>query len=243
MRLEFAVLVPVGTIIPTPSFDWFPGFYPFVIPQPCLALRTAAGFRNLTSARYTEAMNKEMTPNQDSDQDSSPQVQDSACAPEWAIPTGAPEEFGFHRQSASHEKARCWDRQELFLAAYRECGRIAKAAEAVGLTRWAVGKWNQNDVFGFRDRVKAAHADWCENVLEARIDNRLDHPEGNRGSDILAIFQLKAENPSKYREEPVVVDMSASKELLDRLRAMGQPRVVEGSVVPGEPAQEPESSE
>ena len=118
-----------------------------------------------------------------------PQGQDTASEPECVIEfSGAPEEFGFHRQSASHEKARCWDRQELFLAVFRECGKVGKAAEAVGLTRWAVGKWNQRDVFGFRDRVNAAHADYCADKMEAIIYERLPNTRGNRGSDVLLMF-------------------------------------------------------
>ena len=32
------------------------------------------------------------------------------------------------------------------------------------------------------------------------IDDRLENPQGNRGSDILLMFKAKAEMPEKYRE-------------------------------------------
>ena len=173
-------------------------------------------------------------------EDSQLQAQDTASEPEWAIePSGAPEEFGFLYRSAPLEKARVWDRQEAFLVAYRDSGKIGKAAKAIELTRWAVDKWLQSDVFGFRERMKAAHVDYCEDKLEARMEARLANPEGNRGSDILLMFQLKAEMPSKYREEVKIVDTSATKDLLEELRRLGRARVVEGSVAPQEPTQEP----
>ena len=58
-----------------------------------------------------------------------------------AEPTGAPEEFGLQYANAPREKARCWDRQELFLEAYRRSGKVGKSAAAVGLTRWAHDNW------------------------------------------------------------------------------------------------------
>ena len=130
------------------------------------------------------------------------------------------------------EKARVWDRQELFLAAFRDKGRLGEAARSIGLTRWAVDKWMQGDVFGFRERVKAAHADYCEDKIEAMIDERLADPQGNRGSDVLLMFKAKAEMPHKYREEVKIVDTSTVKDLLRALRGAGKPRVVEGSVAP-----------
>jgi hypothetical protein len=156
-------------------------------------------------------------------------------------PTGAPEEFGLPYQTAPLEKVRVWDRQEAFLAAYRVCGKIGKSAEAVGLTRWAHDGWLQSDVFGFRDRIKAAHADYCENKIEAMIAERLETPQGNRGSDILLMFKAKAEMPEKYREEVKVIDSGASKDLLRELRRLGRPWVVEGEVVPKEP-QKPDAA-
>ena len=172
--------------------------------------------------------------------DSQLQAQDTASEPEWALePTGGPEEFGILQNSTLRER-RVWDRQELFLTAFRECGRIGKAANAVGLTRWATNRWLEGDVFGFRERMKLAHADYCETQVEGLIDSRLANPEGNRGSDILLMFKAKAEMPEKYREEVKIVDTSATKDLLAELRRLGQAKVVEGSLAPSEPTQEPE---
>ena len=178
--------------------------------------------------------------NKTTNPDSLPQVQDAESEPGWAIePSGKPEEFGL-TPDATIEKKRVWDRQEVFLAAYRETGRIATAARQAGMTRWAVIHWQRGDVFDFRNRLEAAHHDWCEDKIEGLIDSRLETPEGNRGSDVLLMFKAKAEMPEKYREEVKIVDTSATKELLDQLRRLGRPHVIEGSVVPQEPTQEPE---
>ena len=88
--------------------------------------------------------------------------------------------------------------------------------------------------------MKLAHADYCETQVEGLIDSRLANPEGNRGSDILLMFKAKAEMPEKYREEVKIVDTSATKDLLAELRRLGQAKVVEGSLAPSEPTQEPE---
>lgn len=117
----------------------------------------------------------------------------------------------------------------MFLAAYRETGRIYKAAKQVGMTRWAIIHWKRNDAFNFRDRLEVAHADYCEDKIEGLMDDRLTDPQGNRGSDILLIAKARAEMPDKYREQVTVVDTSAIRESLDLMRKLGVPRVVEGT--------------
>ncbi len=139
-----------------------------------------------------------------------PRGQDLDTEQEWAIePVGKPEEFGVDSslpangnpstKNYSVEKRRVWQRQETFLAAYRQCGKIGKAAEAVGLTRWAVDWWNKKDIFQFRERINMAHLDHVER-WEEQMDDRLENPQGNRGSDVLLMSKLRAEQPDKYRE-------------------------------------------
>lgn len=149
-------------------------------------------------------------------------------------PTGAPEEFGLQYETASIEKRRVWDCQEAFLATYRTCRRVDKSAEAIGLTRWAHDNWMRSDVFGYRARLKAAHADWREAHIEGEIDARIKDPQGNRGSDVLLMFAAKAEDPEKYRELVTVVDTRATKDMLEELRRIGTPRLDAPVVVEGE---------
>ena len=140
----------------------------------------------------------------------------AAETPDWALePTGAAEEFGLTLDT-THLKKQIWGRQELFLAAYRKCGKINKAAVEAGMTRWAVIHWQRVDVFDFNKRLDAAHADYCE-AIEQMIDDRLENPQANRGSDPLLMFKTKAEMPEKYREDVKVIDSGIGLKLLEKL--------------------------
>ena len=49
------------------------------------------------------------------------------------------------------------------------------------------------------------------------IDDRLEDPKGNRGSDVLLMFKAKAEMPEKYREEVKVLNVEVPLKMLDKL--------------------------
>ena len=154
-----------------------------------------------------------------------PQQTGGADLPDWAyLPEGKPEEFGFPIDSHNHQKRQMWNCQEVFLAAYRKCGKVGMAAEAVGLTRWAVDYWMKNDIFCFHRRIEAAHEDYCE-YWEHGMDDRLENPQGNRGSDILYMFKMKAEKPGKYRENVQIVGVSPVVEMLDKLTEIAARRL------------------
>ena len=138
-------------------------------------------------------------------------AQDVDTDPEWAIePVGSPEEFGFPEKSTLQQRE-CWRNQERFLAAFRECCRIGDAAEAIGLTRWAVERWGAKDLYGFKKRMAAAEQGYLEK-LEAEADRRgvegIDHPVIHQGkitatykqySDNLLMFRMKRLQP-EYRD-------------------------------------------
>ena len=128
-----------------------------------------------------------------------------------------------------------WNCQQAFLAnmgVYGTTQRSAKETDGV-VNPESVRRWRNEDVLGFADRFRAAVEAYGE-YLENMVHDRLKEPQGNRGSDILLMFRLKGEMPSKYREEVKVIDTGVSKDLLKELRAMGQARVVEGSIPPYE---------
>jgi hypothetical protein len=139
------------------------------------------------------------------------------------IPEGKPEEFGLAQDATFQQKA-VWHRQEMFLEAFRRCGKIGKAAEASGLTRWAVIHWQRNDAFSFNRRLESAHEDYCE-YWEQGMDERLGNSQGNRGSDILYMFKMKAEKPEKYRENVQVVGVEPVTQMLDRLTEIAAKRL------------------
>ncbi len=136
-----------------------------------------------------EQRNSNLAPQHSGDDDSQ----------DWAIePMGAPEEYGLSTNSTL-QKRNVWERQELFLQKYREVGKPGRAAKAVWLSRFTAIHWDRHDIFGFKERLKVAHADYCE-TIEQLIDDRLENPTGNRGSDVLAMFRAKGEMPEKYRD-------------------------------------------
>jgi len=122
-------------------------------------------------------------------------------------------------ESLTIEQRQRYDRQQLFLKAYSRLGRIYKAAEASNVPVDTVESWQRRDTHGFNKRMQQAHQEYVEN-LEQLMDERLQNPTGNRGSDVLLMFKLKAKAPQKYREEVKVVGIEASKQMMDRLREL-----------------------
>jgi hypothetical protein len=129
-----------------------------------------------------------------------------------------PQDWGFPANPARANQE-CWDRQEAFLEAYRHTSRLTHAARAVGVSIYAVDKWLSRDVYSFKKRMDMAHREYCDWVRGV-IQERLVNPQGNRGSDILLMFEGKAVMPELYREEVKVIGADASKQMMDKLREL-----------------------
>jgi hypothetical protein len=141
-------------------------------------------------------------------------------------------------ESLTSEQRQHYDRQELFLRAYIALGRIYKAAEAADIPIGTVHSWQGRDTHNFNKRIERARQQYVES-LEQLMDDRLQNPQGNRGSDVLLMFKLKAEAPQKYREEVKVIGIESSKQMMDRLREMAikereQQAALEAPAVEGE---------
>jgi hypothetical protein len=108
---------------------------------------------------------------------------------------------------SSREKA-TWDRQERFLVAYSRVGSIRQAAPAASIERTAVWLWQKAGNFGFNGRFQNAKAQFAESLEEIMFE-RIRDPQGNRGSDVLLIFALKAHHRAKYGDVPVADDRRA----------------------------------
>ena len=89
--------------------------------------------------------------------------------------------------------------QDRYLMAFAECGNVGKASEIAGISRFAVYDWVDADRWEFRRRYSCAQSAYADS-REQLMHDRLADPEGNRGSDILLMFQIKALRPEKYRE-------------------------------------------
>jgi hypothetical protein len=132
---------------------------------------------------------------------------------------GTPQSYGFP-ENPTMSDWQVWNRQELFLKAYARIGKIGKAAAATEITVATVESWQRRDTHGIKKRMKLAHQAYVE-PLEQLMDERLLNPTGNRGSDILLMFKLKAEASEKYREEVKVLGTAAPLQILDKLRELG----------------------
>jgi hypothetical protein len=107
----------------------------------------------------------------------------------------------------------------LFLAAYEKLGKHSNAAKEAGITSWCVDKWIQADRYSIKKRMQLGHQRYVES-LEQVMDERQLNPTGNRGSDVLLMFKLKAEAPEKYREVVKVLGVSAPLQMLDKLKEL-----------------------
>ena len=104
-------------------------------------------------------------------------------------------------------------KQELFLQAFKELGTIGKGAEVVGINRESVSIWRRDPAF--LERFQQAQAAWADH-LEDLVNQRIEHPEGNRGSDILLIAANTAANPQKWNRN-IQVTHEVPNELLKQL--------------------------
>lgn len=110
------------------------------------------------------------------------------------------------------------DRMSVFLGSYAECGTIRLACRVVGVDRKTVYNWMRGDVEGFKELFELANHSYRES-LEDMARERLENPQGNRGSDVLLISQLNARWPERYRANTEGRDQSA-KEALNEIRDM-----------------------
>jgi hypothetical protein len=92
-----------------------------------------------------------------------------------------------------------WDNQQLFLKAYARCGNATAACLAIGMTYDSYYRWNKQGLPEWENGLARAEATFADN-LESLIMARIENPVGNRGSDPLAMFMMKALRPEKYRE-------------------------------------------
>jgi hypothetical protein len=99
--------------------------------------------------------------------------------------------------------------QERFLDAYAEHGSITAACRVADLSRDTAHRWRNEDRNGFRRRYEDAQHTFREEKLEAAMFRRIFDPTGNRGSDILLMFALKAHWPDKYKDTAQPTDDSA----------------------------------
>ena len=117
--------------------------------------------------------------------------------------------------------------QEAFLTAYTKTGTTREAIAVAGIGRTTVYDWDRGDTQGFQQRWEHSRHSFREGQ-EQDMYALLKKPEGNRGSDVLRMFALKALWPEKYRETAVTGDDNTARDLLDALRGKGRKVKQEG---------------
>mgnify|MGYP003149141711 CR=1 FL=1 len=122
-----------------------------------------------------------------------------------------------------------FDSQELVLGHYAKIGNMTQACKMAGVGRTTAFEWQTRDAQGFRDRYDKAREAYADS-LEKLMHERLSDPTGNRGSDILLMFNLKARRPEVYGDKVTVQD-DTSRDMLSILRARPGSRVevIEGT--------------
>ena len=129
-------------------------------------------------------------------------------------------------------------RQSDFCEALGKLGSITKAASLAGVSRETIRLWERDDRSGFRQKLRDAHATYAD-MLESMALERVQNPEGNRGSDTLLIA-LNNANSEKWKGNQVSVVVEDSVlQALTSLQALDAatraplpaPDVVEGEAV------------
>lgn len=129
-------------------------------------------------------------------------------------------------------------RQADFCEALGKLGSITKAASLAGVSRETIRLWERDDRSGFRQKLRDAHATYAD-MLESMALERVQNPEGNRGSDTLLIA-LNNANSEKWKGNQVSVVVEDSVlQALTSLQALDAatraplpaPDVVEGEAV------------
>ena len=113
-----------------------------------------------------------------------------------------------------------WEKQEELLDVYAKRGNVAAGCLAAGINYRTHTRWLENDIYGYRERVRLAHRQYVDS-LEEKVQDRLDSPQGNRGGDLLLIARLNKEDPDAWRGNTVKIDLP------DQLLAYMQKRQAE----------------
>jgi hypothetical protein len=87
---------------------------------------------------------------------------------------------------------------DTFLEAFAATGNVTQSCRVAGVTSSGV-KWAKDHNEDFLRRYDEAF-EMAADRLEQEMSNRIYDPTGNRGSDPLLMFALKAVRPTKFRE-------------------------------------------
>lgn len=106
--------------------------------------------------------------------------------------------------------------QQAFLEAYADCGNMAGASTASGMSKWSGYRYKDENQFRFKERLLHAHAYYCDRLEGKAHELAMALQPGQNALVLLAL--LNANLPDKYRPNAV----APSETMTETLRAMKQ---------------------
>ena len=110
------------------------------------------------------------------------------------------------------------ERQERFLDGFGRFGTVTKAVQAAGININTVQYWDKGDKLGFTERYRHTRRAFVDR-LENMVLDRLDEPQGNRGSGVLLIARLNKEDPQHWTRN-LKLTHEVPNELIQQLRQL-----------------------
>jgi len=104
--------------------------------------------------------------------------------------------------------------QDAFISAYGECGTVRTAALAAGVARSSVYRWEQDNLYGFKDKKLEAYQVFKEYLQDLALERvKSQSPKDN---PVLLLSMMNAFIPEFNRNNKG--DVSEAKELLSELK-------------------------
>ncbi len=154
-----------------------------------------------------------------------------------ALASGSPRrsKIATHPNPSTVKREQTWTLQERFLAAYAIKGTIRQAVLSANVDRSTVWAWSKADVQGFVARFHEAELEFRDKVQDIMLE-RIEEPEGNRGSDGLLSHLANAVWPEKFRDRPPPSDDTQKQiaESLQILAKQDRKQIAEARVIEGE---------
>ena len=106
-------------------------------------------------------------------------------------------------------------KQNTFLTVFALTGSMTKAAAAIDVPPTNAYKWKQNDVYGFREKLEKATAEFADNLHYLALDTVNNQKPSDNPA--LKIFMLKAWHP-RYKAVDTSVTDDVGKEVMAALK-------------------------
>ena len=104
--------------------------------------------------------------------------------------------------------------QDAFIVAYGECGTVRTAAEAAGVARSTIYRWEQDNLYNFKDKKAEAFQVFKEYLQDLALERvKAQSPKDN---PVLLLSMMNAFIPEFNRNSKG--DVSEAKELLSELK-------------------------